>query len=74
MSRFEMIDENDYTFDDQHDVPDAEDFDTAEPIDMDECEYCGDPSDLYPVESVDVTVGHRETQWLCSKCKPRRKP
>ena len=62
---------NDFTADEL--APDADQFDASEPIDMDDCEHCGDPSDdLYPAESVDESVGYRETLWLCSKCKPRK--
>ncbi len=73
MSRFEMIDDNDFTNDEI--APDPEQFDASEPVDMDECENCGElAEDLYPVESGDDSVGYREMQWLCSKCKPGSKP
>ena len=50
-------------------------FDASEPVDFDECDNCGEPSDdLYPVESADESVGYRETLRLCLKCRPRRKP
>lgn len=56
-------------------APDPEQLDASEPIDMDECENCGElAEDLYPVESGDESVGYRETRWLCEKCRPRRKP
>ena len=72
MSRLEMIDDNDFTADEL--CPDPEQFDSSEPIDMDECESCGEMAeDLYPVDSADVTVGYGETKWVCEKCRPRRK-
>ncbi len=72
MSRFEMIDDNDFTNDEI--APDPEQFDASEPIDMDECENCGElAEDLYTVVSADVTVGYREMKWVCEKCRPRRK-
>ena len=58
----EEIEDNDYTFDDEH--PDFEDT----------CELCGDPStDLDEVESCDPSTGHRQTGMLCPKCRQGRK-
>ena len=59
----EEIEDNDYTFDDEH--PDFEA----------ECDHCAEPSaDLEYFESADESVGYRDGQYLCPKCRPRRKP
>lgn len=108
----EEIEDNDYTFDDEHpdfgdvyqepDVypePDADedqcDSSTFEcrkdsrrcrnhlrsPRNADEdgelsvCDHCAEPSaDLEYFESADESVGLRDGQYLCPKCRPRRKP
>ena len=57
---YTTAEENDYTFDDLH--PDA----------LSECDYCTEPSDdLECVESGDPSVGYREGQDLCPKCRTK---
>lgn len=53
-----MIEANDYTFEDEH--PNFESL----------CDNCEEPSDdLEYIESGDPSVGYREGQRLCPKCR-----
>lgn len=73
MSRHEMIEANDYTFDDLHpdfaDFPDADQFDASEPIVMSFCDHCGD-------ESLDVILVEgwkfeQDDEQLCAACRAK---
>ena len=38
-----------------------------------ECEYCGEPGDLMPVDDNDATMNYFDTVWLCKACRERKR-